>query len=94
MKHTKGTWTVVEGKITGIIDVMALKRNDEIFPVICRFDNPIKFHLPSDQVLPNAHLIAAAPDLLAACKKAMFYLHEFKDCKMIEKAIAKAEGKQ
>lgn len=46
----------------------------------------------------NARLIAAAPDLLAACKDALFHLEGDSYCADIEiqaciAAIAKAEGK-
>lgn len=44
----------------------------------------------------NATLIAAAPDLLAACKDAMAALQyhgHYGDCIALEAAIAKAEGR-
>ena len=54
-----------------------------------------------DEVKANAHLIAAAPELLDACKQAVVRLHDISELwkvyswptiELLEKAIAKAEG--
>jgi hypothetical protein len=59
----------------------------------------------ADEAMANARLIAAAPDLLAACEKALYQLHLHASggnlteddacdaCAELEAAIAKAEGR-
>ena len=55
--------------------------------------------LPDAERLANASLIAAAPDLLAACEELLIYLGDWDDmdndtCAAARKAIAKAKGGQ
>lgn len=64
-KHTPGPWKAVEHH--GAIDVMGVGSG------VCRvFTDPNQNSLPTmPQARANARLIAAAPDLLAALRKAM-----------------------
>lgn len=85
-KHTPGPWTLAPCSHGGLI----LRRGDAIGR-----DTHIQSSL---QILPeaDAHLIAAAPDLLQACKVAFVALAapewgEVQD--QIRAAIAKAEGR-
>lgn len=53
--------------------------------------------LPPGEQAANANLIAAAPDLLAACEELLIYLGDWDDmenetCAAARKAIAKAKG--
>jgi len=57
--------------------------------------------VPEDEAKANARLIAAAPDLLAACEAAMDMIlsdyhpiHKPKQFAVIKAAIAKAKGEQ
>lgn len=45
-----------------------------------------------DENLANARLIAAAPDLLEACKAALSEGDDYKAMEMIKAAVLKAEG--
>lgn len=56
-KHTPGPWVADVDELGAIVE--ASERNDERAVAVCR--GPDK--------AANAHLIAAAPDLLAACKR-------------------------
>lgn len=48
--------------------------------------------LPSETDLANARLIAAAPDLLDACRKALYLIKGREHVGFLRAAIAKAEG--
>jgi hypothetical protein len=79
-KHTPGPWFVKE------IKVMHGVAHD-----ISSADSPI---VNDVQRLSDAHLIAAAPDLLLACKLALSSCDPHAaTTRLIEAAIAKAEGK-
>lgn len=82
-EHTKGKWKAEDGMIGDSIKVSSMNDED-----IC-WCEPIY-----GQEIANARLIAAAPELLEACKLALKsdYLSSGID-KVIKHAIAKAEGK-
>jgi len=95
MEHTPGPWTYIEG------DYVRKESNDGTICLVCEDDGHVDSkcaeQLPKDA---NAHLIAAAPDLLEACHSScclceMMHGKEIKErcepCK-IGKAIRKAEG--
>lgn len=107
-KHTPGKWRVSEDELGhGEYDILAKK---EGFPNIgvatvvdSRFSNynlgSVALH--KDECSANAHLIAAAPELLEACKMVVdvFNLHLYKTDSgggkcyaKAQTAIAKAEG--
>ena len=61
----------------------------------------VSIHGPDVENEANAHLLAAAPDLLAACKQAVEFLDNGPGgtgidaaCVRVRAAIAKAEGKE
>lgn len=90
-QHTPGPWRTGEPDFYGT-GIIAGEPGAEI--VICRVLDNLLLNGS------NAHLIAAAPDLLAALKSVMEWT-EFHDVwfqrsleEEIEAAIAKAEGKQ
>lgn len=72
-------------------------------PIICEFDkiDPV-FALGDDERIANAHLIAAAPELLAALEQFVqacdtappvhFIGHIVKACEVARAAIVKAKG--
>lgn len=86
--HTSGPWTVISG--LGI----AHKPDG----VIAQIKN---IEAGYQTMEANARLIAAAPDLLKACKIALETLHEYANegypntvKKLVESSIAKAEGRE
>lgn len=91
-KHTPGPWKV--GRLP-----LRLEVDENPIPLIYTHDGGLEIAQvrtsapePGEREA-NARLIAAAPDLLAACKAALDMGDEFEAEKMIRAAIAKAEGK-
>jgi hypothetical protein len=91
--HTPGPWTVYRCQFVDEYEAQ---------PLLACGINGASFDASRDEchhvlTLADARLIAAAPELLEACKKAMeFFISEsdFDSIKIpLEKAIAKAEGK-
>lgn len=85
-KHTKGPWRAVYFQHTKQWDVDAGGEDDSD-----------RYSVLEDLAEENAHLIAAAPDLLEACKAAFSNIgapitHYQKEFSMLSAAIAKAEG--
>lgn len=89
-KHTPGPWSILEltvetddSVITRPIQIFASDGQDGIANI--RIDNP--------RCKPNASLIAAAPELLEACK-ALQMEAAARGCglRIADEAIAKAEG--
>ena len=104
MTHTKGKWRVVRDsqKHPGV-------RNDSGF--ICFTPGVFKYTDQEERYIEelqerkaNAHLIAAAPDLLEACKSILSVINKDKDgsyficeeaqgeIENLQQAISKAEG--
>ncbi len=85
MNHTPGPWHIVRRSTVCAGD------RDEI-------DNPIRVHVADcygRRAEANAHLIAAAPDLLAACELAVRNLDPAPYwIGALTAAIAKARGKE
>lgn len=82
VKHTPGPWTYREGMISGGNKIK-----------IAEMD---QCHMPNIEHYANAALIAAAPELLEACKKAIIAIEEREltvAIAFLEAAIRKAEGK-
>lgn len=67
MSHTPGPWRVVETNAAGEEEFYILPGGDE--PGIAQ--GHLKCGRRIEDSRANAHLIAAAPDLLAACKAAL-----------------------
>jgi hypothetical protein len=98
-KHTPAPWKVVDNSDTknGQIRV----ENYEGVIACCGKQTEIMPTLENMQA--NAHLIAAAPDLLEACKSILASFHEsvktdeniseFPELQKVALAIAKAEGR-
>jgi len=94
MSHTKGPWKVYftkdGGKIIGIGDAEGAGVTDPHFGLWSS----------GEEQEANARLIAAAPDLLEACKAALSVIKanfpteqsEFMALEKLDAAIAKAEG--
>ena len=95
MKHTKGKWTIEKTKDAGF-------RIQSGSNIIC-WEGLSKLYPPLMDSQGNAKLIAAAPELLAACKLAVRYVAKMVAdgvntalpaeiaLKRIEKAIEQAE---
>lgn len=98
-KHVAGPWTLVPGKF-GYMDVDA-KAHRALAQVVWRMEGDDR----TAECEANAHLIAAAPDLLNALKKAVDALNTARKFRVNETdsyaiaalcdaVIAKAEGKK
>lgn len=88
-KHTKGPWNALPADEYGMIDVLA--NTDMEGTLVSRL-----YVCPNAEEKANANLIAAAPDLLDACKRALLYLGTPKQSQIAEllaTSIAKAEGR-
>jgi hypothetical protein len=97
-KHTPGPWKVAQ---TGGFELAVYGRSKN--QPICIFTTPDGDYIPQElkNGKANAHLIAAAPDLLAALKALSAGLHDELDSnprvkasevRAARAAIAKAEG--
>ena len=90
-EHTPGPWEVDEATEAGGQNVRVVARHTDL-SAVCRIGLP-----GADRVMEDARLIAAAPDLLAACKLCKelldggFTLNQAKFA--VEDAINKAEGR-
>jgi len=88
--HTPGPWrAVVRSNQKGIRNVAV-----DLPPRGAWFPSATAAFTKED--VANARLIAAAPDLLAACKTALRHLCDTDAChegKLVRAAIAKAEGR-
>ena len=93
--HTPGPWKVLADTRTGAVDVWSGAR------FVCTVGVPGASG--DESIEPDAALIAAAPDLLAACKAALSLVESLpydptdrqtlRINDQIEAAIAKAEGR-
>jgi len=87
-EYTKGPWFIVERDLLHNEKEVLVKSEKQQFPtwVACISE--------TENQLANAKLIAAAPELLAACKEALYQLQGMdSSCTMLLKeAIKKAEG--
>lgn len=92
MPHTPGDWQMTQGSLGGT-DVSCVEAESGVRMVVASVGG-----WNAEEVRANAHLIAAAPELLAACKLALRFsrgdslspqeLVDFVD--MLPAAIAKA----
>lgn len=70
-KHTPGPWAINYNGTIGHIKSLA-KHPRGMTPTIARFDSDlIAQSIEEDESLANAHLVSAAPDMLAAIQGAM-----------------------
>ena len=91
MVHTPGPWKAVNYHCNG---------HEKPWPQIENSEGEIIARTYGTHERVDVHLIAAAPDLLEACHKALNILESEKEClgvykahkKLIEKAIKKAGG--
>ncbi|MDC0088141.1 hypothetical protein OAI07_01220 [Akkermansiaceae bacterium] len=87
-KHTPASWSV--DLDDNSIDVWGAN-NDA--PIV-KMDNPNEWNkLTQEEVVANAHLIAAAPDMLEALKAIWLSSNVGNLTELAEIAIAKAEGR-
>ena len=99
-KHTPGPWSY--SGISGDFSVMARHGHKRIIVAECVADSALKPD-ECDQVDANKRLIAAAPELLDACRMALVQIKQDNEERkaehrltqhQIEAAIQKAEGRQ
>jgi len=87
--HTKGKW-----KAEGWLIVKDVKTPRLRYAIA---ETNLCDGISGNEAKANAHLIAAAPDLLAACKLAVSCMNGYEEQKdwthQIQEAIAKAEAK-
>ena len=84
-RHTRGPWHVGEGRLVG--------GPDRLFVADCSTSDR-----PAEEQVANMRLVAAAPELLAACKGALVYVKavsgaDWRVADLLRHIIAKAEGK-
>lgn len=107
VKHTAGPWAIDYHDTIGHIKSIAPHERGAT-PTVARYDLP-EFIIPLDEQKANAYLIASAPELLEACKRALPWMGKLiasrvhEDCvmpndavrtmEMLEAYIAKAEGR-
>ena len=98
---TPGPW-IVETDVFGKLDISVFAgvvRYDSRIAMIQGRESPDDTSPPRETALANAHLIAAAPDLLAACHKFIQSMRSGQREKcdvalvMANAAVAKAEGR-
>lgn len=91
-KHTPGPWTAHWSKYRG--GCYIVQTSSPSNRVLAKFDGDGDG--PDEEEIASAHLIAAAPDLLAMLKVAQLWLDVDGryDMQGINAAIAKAEGRQ
>ena len=95
-KHTPGPWHVNYTTFDNAIVRfhIAGETHGSVYPVC---EHTLEITPDSSEQLANAHLIAAAPELLEALKRAAAMMGRFPQCdeawKQARAAIAKAEGK-
>lgn len=92
-KHTKGPWHCTKKHPRQISDARGFK-----IAKCLRLTKGSNFSMPEEEAQANAHLIAAAPELLEALKAVLDSLFEsgrrdFEAEQRAEDAIAKAEGR-
>ena len=86
VKHTKGPWAVSSSTL--IVNSEAQIVANTIPVVVPGLDIPIK------EAIANARLIAAAPELLQACREALIIVEDESytdEIEMLKTAIKKAE---
>jgi len=98
MQHTPGPWTARIND-RGIGDADVIHRDDEKYSVICRMYDAMLCKGHGGTAADNARLIAAAPDLLEACKITLenlrpLYPSNHLCIKKLTSVIAKAEGRE
>ena len=81
-KHTPGPWTN-EGPYHNDLLIIGPAPDHREIAQVCGQD---------DEAEANARLIAAAPDLLAACEHVAKYTHNLVLAEILRAAIAKARG--
>lgn len=108
MTHTKGPWQVYH---QCEVFTVAYKVTDKGHYDVCDMVNPSEHltNIAADEAMANAHLIAAAPELLEACKgiESTFvfldsltagwepqHTNTMKALAAVRAAITKAEGRQ
>lgn len=106
MAHTPGPWHVYRGgnftKVAPNSYDARVKKEHYLGGAICDIDDWTgERHDPkAPWIEPNAHLIAAAPDMLVALKRAEQAIHSeyctakcHRECVAVADIIAKAEGR-
>ena len=96
-KYTPGPWRVCGGYTASYTAITTENDGYIVYGMADRLDHKEReepINAPDYETQrANAKLIAAAPDLLAACKDAFNYVTNDILLKQLEAAIAKAEGK-
>lgn len=95
VSHTPGPWSVEEPLDFELTIVEADKPTHE-WKFIASVPTTPEFDFPPAVAKANAHLIAAAPDLLAACRRLRSVINDhvsLADVDALDAAIAKAEGR-
>ena len=101
MSHTPGPWLVnfEQNKFDSrhskvqVVDGSSASLNNGGLPLVLANVNAMPFNDESEP-LANAHLIASAPDLLAALERLAHPMADDEDLDYAREVIAKAKGQQ
>lgn len=93
MKYTKGPWKVATHLDT---DEVVVRSEDDLIVCNCQIDQAE--YKQMSEILANAQLISAAPELLEACEELLLWLKNNDEGETgvairAQAAISKAEGK-
>jgi len=97
-KHTPGPWKFYKGKLRPkFSQVMIIEIRDKTGKSIVKWTGFDGVNLPKKEIEANAHLMAAAPELLEACQLALITIESAPRTNMFTRtkltiAIAKAKG--
>ncbi|WP_455387396.1 hypothetical protein [Petrachloros mirabilis] len=94
-KYTTGPWRISNEYPTIIKrDYRSIGSEDGELLAIVLANSNSGYFVSEAEALSNARLIAAAPELLDACKKALYALKGREHAQFLRDAIAKATGTQ
>jgi hypothetical protein len=101
VSHTPGPWLVnfEQNKFDSrhskvqVVDGSSASLNNGGLPLVLANVNAMPFN-DEDEPLANAHLIASAPDLLAALERLAHPMADDEDLDYAREVIAKAKGQQ
>jgi hypothetical protein len=89
-KHTPGNWVVGDGRVNDLAGMhLAVGLEGDPWKPICLISVVEKVNATDEA---NARLIAAAPDLLNACRQAIYALKGREHDGFLRAAISKATG--
>lgn len=87
-KHTRGPWVLFSDERSKLLEVLPAMRPGTIAKIIWVHAGDEG----DEEAYANARLIAAAPDLLAACELALAAMGNMSAAEVVRAALAKSRG--